>query len=185
MPPNSYLLSFSEIRQFRVRVQFQNLSDTRTFLKLDTTMRRYFFTLFLVVELFNHPCLSFTTYSISSRKFGTRNPHQTLPVAPIPAIPSAEVLLAPQVPLPYSISINAVLFTALSPLLLKSLTVSGLLNAFLLGCGLYATLGWKGWSLCVLYLAAGNIVTKVQFEEKEKRGLAESRGGRRGPENVW
>ena len=28
-------------------------------------------------------------------------------------------------------------------------------------------------------------VTKVRFAEKEKRGIAESRGGRRGPENVW
>jgi uncharacterized protein (TIGR00297 family) len=28
-------------------------------------------------------------------------------------------------------------------------------------------------------------VTKIRFAEKEKRGLAESRGGRRGPENVW
>jgi uncharacterized protein (TIGR00297 family) len=36
-----------------------------------------------------------------------------------------------------------------------------------------------------LYLFLGQIVTKVRFADKEKRGLAESRGGRRGPENVW
>jgi uncharacterized protein (TIGR00297 family) len=36
-----------------------------------------------------------------------------------------------------------------------------------------------------LYLFLGQLVTKVRFTEKEKRGLAESRGGRRGPENVW
>lgn len=28
-------------------------------------------------------------------------------------------------------------------------------------------------------------MTKVKFEDKEKRGIAEGRGGRRGPENVW
>jgi len=28
-------------------------------------------------------------------------------------------------------------------------------------------------------------VTKVKFQEKEKMGIAEGRGGRRGPENVW
>jgi uncharacterized protein (TIGR00297 family) len=36
-----------------------------------------------------------------------------------------------------------------------------------------------------LYLFLGQAVTKVRFEEKEKRGIAEGRGGRRGPENVW
>lgn len=28
-------------------------------------------------------------------------------------------------------------------------------------------------------------MTKVKFQEKEKMGIAEGRGGRRGPENVW
>lgn len=36
-----------------------------------------------------------------------------------------------------------------------------------------------------MYLFLGQAVTKVRFEDKEKRGIAEARGGRRGPENVW
>ena len=39
--------------------------------------------------------------------------------------------------------------------------------------------------MCVLYLFLGQAVTKIGFEEKTKRGIAEGRGGRRGPENVW
>lgn len=39
--------------------------------------------------------------------------------------------------------------------------------------------------MCVLYLFLGQIVTKVGFTEKEELGIAEKRGGRRGPENVW
>ena len=54
-----------------------------------------------------------------------------------------------------------------------------------LGTGLWATLGWRGWTLCVAYLFFGSAVTKVKFAEKEKAGIAEGRGGRRGPENVW
>ena len=36
-----------------------------------------------------------------------------------------------------------------------------------------------------MYLGLGSLVTKVKFAEKEKKGIAEGRGGRRGPENVW
>jgi len=50
---------------------------------------------------------------------------------------------------------------------------------------LWTTLGWRGWTVCVLYLFLGQAVTKVGFEEKTKLGIAEGRGGRRGPENVW
>jgi Integral membrane protein DUF92 len=89
------------------------------------------------------------------------------------------------VPLPQALGINVVLFTALSKKLLESLTPAGFVHAMALGTGLWATLGWRGWTLCVLYLVLGNVVTKVKFAEKAKRGLAEGRGGRRGPENVW
>ena len=39
-------------------------------------------------------------------------------------------------------------------------------------------------SVCVLYLFLGQLVTKIGFDEKEALGIAEGRGGRRGPENV-
>ena len=80
---------------------------------------------------------------------------------------------------------NAVLFGSLRGKLGKMLTKKGLFHAFALGTGLWSTLGWRGWTLCVSYLFLGQAVTKVKFAEKEKRGIAEGRGGRRGPENVW
>lgn len=89
------------------------------------------------------------------------------------------------VPLWQALGLNALLFGLLSQKLLKSLTPEGFAHSLALGTLLWTTLGWRGWSLCVLYLFAGNLVTKVRFAEKEKRGLAEKRGGRRGPENVW
>jgi uncharacterized protein (TIGR00297 family) len=89
------------------------------------------------------------------------------------------------VPLQLAFGVNLFGFLALRSKLLKSLTPQGYFHAMALGTGLWATLGWRGWTFCVLYLIAGALVTKVRFAEKEKRGIAEGRGGRRGPENVW
>lgn len=89
------------------------------------------------------------------------------------------------VPVVLSVGLNLALFNALKSKLNSMLTPSGYWHAFALGCGLWATLGWRGWTVCVAYLFLGQAVTKVKFAEKEKAGIAESRGGRRGPENVW
>lgn len=89
------------------------------------------------------------------------------------------------VPLVQAFGINGVLFALLQTKLNTMLTPSGFTSSLILGTGLWASLGWRGWTLCVLYLFLGQAVTKVRFEEKEKRGIAEGRGGRRGPENVW
>ena len=37
----------------------------------------------------------------------------------------------------------------------------------------------------VVYLVVGSLVTRIGFKNKQRRGLAEAREGRRGPENVW
>jgi hypothetical protein len=90
-----------------------------------------------------------------------------------------------QVPLWQALGLNAFLFGILRTKLLKVLTPEGFAHALALGTLTWTTLGWKGWTVCVLYLVLGSAVTKVKFAEKEKRGIAEGRGGRRGPENVW
>ena len=97
----------------------------------------------------------------------------------------SQSLLSSNVPLIEATALNVFLFTALQSKLLKLLTPTGMLHACALGSGLWFTLGWKGWTLCVAYLFLGSAVTKVKFQEKEKLGIAEGRGGRRGPENVW
>eukprot|EP00546_Thalassionema_frauenfeldii_P008242 CAMPEP_0178915006 /NCGR_PEP_ID=MMETSP0786-20121207/11766_1 /TAXON_ID=186022 /ORGANISM="Thalassionema frauenfeldii, Strain CCMP 1798" /LENGTH=222 /DNA_ID=CAMNT_0020588027 /DNA_START=328 /DNA_END=996 /DNA_ORIENTATION=+ len=65
------------------------------------------------------------------------------------------------------------------------LTPTGFVHSCALGTFLWNALGYKGWSLCVLYLFLGQLVTKIRFTEKEEAGISEKRGGRRGPENVW
>lgn len=89
------------------------------------------------------------------------------------------------VPLLTSFGINASLFVILKSKLEKLLTPEGFYHSLALGTMLWNTVGWQGWTTCVLYLFLGSLVTKVKFQEKEAMGIAEGRGGRRGPENVW
>jgi len=92
---------------------------------------------------------------------------------------------AGNVPISQAFVLNVLLFVGLRAKLLKMLTAKGFFHALALATGLWTTLGWRGWTTCVLYLFLGSAVTKVKFQEKEKLGIAEGRGGRRGPENVW
>ena len=79
--------------------------------------------------------------------------------------------------------INALLIAAAQRLPL--LTRAGWVHAGVLGTLLLGSLGWRGWWAVVLYLALGSLVTRLGFRRKQEQGLAEGRGGRRGPENVW
>jgi uncharacterized protein (TIGR00297 family) len=65
------------------------------------------------------------------------------------------------------------------------LTPAGWLHAAILGSVLWGSLGPPGWLAVVAYLALGSLVTRLGFRAKQAAGLAEARGGRRGPENVW
>lgn len=116
--------------------------------------------------------------TICSAQYGTAN-------SAITSLASTLFRSTGPVPLLQSFGLNALLFTALSPKLFTMLTPAGFLHSCALGTFLWNALGYKGWSLCVLYLFLGQLVTKIKFAEKEKAGISEKRGGRRGPENVW
>ena len=68
---------------------------------------------------------------------------------------------------------------------LPLLTRQGWVHAGMLGTVLWGSLGWSGWLSVVLYLALGSAVTKLGIRDKQRRGLAEARGGCRSPINVW
>jgi hypothetical protein len=65
------------------------------------------------------------------------------------------------VPLSLSLAVNSLLFLALRTKLNKVLTAEGYMHALALGTMLWHCVGWKGWSVCVLYLVLGSLVTKV------------------------
>ncbi len=68
---------------------------------------------------------------------------------------------------------------------LPLLTPAGWAHAAALGTVLWGCLGPRGWLAVVAYLLLGSLVTRLGFRRKQAQGLAEARGGRRGPENVW
>ena len=68
---------------------------------------------------------------------------------------------------------------------LPLLTHLGWVHAGVLGTVLWGSLGWSGWLSVVLYLGLGSAVTKLGIKDKQQRGLAEARDGRRSPVNVW
>ena len=64
------------------------------------------------------------------------------------------------------------------------MTKNGWISAGVLGTLLWFCLSWEGWLSVVIYLLLGSMVTKFGFKYKKQKGIAEKRGGRRGPENV-
>ena len=69
------------------------------------------------------------------------------------------------VPLVQALGVNVVLFAALRSKLLTALTPAGFAHSLALGTMLWTTLGWRGWSYCVMYLVLGQLVTKIKFQD--------------------
>lgn len=67
----------------------------------------------------------------------------------------------------------------------KLLTPWGIAHAWALGVIIWGSLGWAGYAVVMFYFLAGSSVTRIGMAEKEAAGIAEKRGGARGPENVW
>ena len=74
---------------------------------------------------------------------------------------------------------TAVFVTGL-PVLRKGLTYPGVLASWLLGGSIFSAFGSGGFTLVCLYFIAGSAATKFRLKEKEAKGIAEARSGRRG-----
>jgi uncharacterized protein (TIGR00297 family) len=90
--------------------------------------------------------------------------------------------------------VNAALLTPLLFIPKKLLTPAGVFHAWILGTILWGSfkspaVPWYwlpgGYVVMVVYFILGSGVTKVGAAQKEALGIAEARGGARGPENVW
>ncbi|GJN17788.1 hypothetical protein PR202_gb04886 [Eleusine coracana subsp. coracana] len=104
---------------------------------------------------------------------------------------------------------NLAIFVAGSPVLLSGLSASGFVAAYLLGTLTWRAFGIPGFLLVVAYFVVvsrtgrycitdasgresfcyeldglGTAVTKLKIKQKEAMGVAEKRGGRRGPGSV-
>jgi uncharacterized protein (TIGR00297 family) len=84
-----------------------------------------------------------------------------------------------------AIGLNSVLLIVATIIPKKLLTPAGLINAWGLGVVVWGTLGWRGYGVVMFYFLVGSAVTRIGMAQKEAEGIAEKRGGARGPENVW
>ncbi|KAK1863583.1 hypothetical protein I4F81_006137 [Pyropia yezoensis] len=82
-------------------------------------------------------------------------------------------------------AVNGALIAAATASRQQALTPAGVRHAAALGLLLWSAMGAAGWGLCVAFLVGGTALTRVGRASKEAAGIAEGRGGRRGPENVW
>lgn len=69
--------------------------------------------------------------------------------------------------------------------LLRGLTWAGVAHAWALGAAVYSAFGWGAYVMVCAYFVLGSAATNVKMKEKELRGIAEKRSGRRGPGSVW
>lgn len=67
----------------------------------------------------------------------------------------------------------------------RGVDVSGALAGILLGGTIWAFVGWQGFSLLFAFFVLGTLATRVGYEEKAKRKLAQEKGGRRGAKNAF
>ncbi|MEN9220393.1 MAG: TIGR00297 family protein [Thermostichales cyanobacterium BF4_bins_65] len=67
----------------------------------------------------------------------------------------------------------------------QALTKAGIIHAAILGILVWGGLGWRGYLIVASYFLVGTAVTRLGQSIKEAKGIAEKRGGSRGPENVW
>ena len=84
-----------------------------------------------------------------------------------------------------AIALNSILLVVAAIIPKKLLTPAGLINAWGLGVVVWGTLGWRGYGVVMFYFLVGSAVTRIGMAQKEAEGIAEKRGGARGPENVW
>ncbi|VXD20588.1 TIGR00297 family protein [Planktothrix paucivesiculata] len=85
----------------------------------------------------------------------------------------------------FAIALNTVLISLGVIAAKKLLTPAGWIHAWILGVLIWGCLGWRGYLIVVFYFLVGSGVTRIGKAQKEAAGIAEKRGGARGPENVW
>lgn len=67
---------------------------------------------------------------------------------------------------------------------LKALTIRGALIMGLMGFWIYIALGWRGYIIPIIFFVMGSLFTRLGYEEKRKRLLAQKGEGTRGIREV-
>lgn len=66
----------------------------------------------------------------------------------------------------------------------RTVTVAGAVTGAVIGVAVYLGTGWEGWTLLFASFLGTALATFAGFRQKTRAGIAEERGGRRGPGNA-
>jgi uncharacterized protein (TIGR00297 family) len=73
---------------------------------------------------------------------------------------------------------------AAAGLLARTVTMGGAITGVAIGTVIYAGSGLRGWTLLLVAFVVASAVSRIGIKRKESLGIAEERGGRRGPGNA-
>lgn len=82
----------------------------------------------------------------------------------------------------YGLAVNAAV--ALIGWLARTVTIPGAVTGACIGTVVVAGAGWAGWALLMLTFVIASACTRIGHARKAAGGIAEDRGGRRGPGNA-
>lgn len=66
----------------------------------------------------------------------------------------------------------------------RTVTLAGAIGGGIIGFAVYASLGWQGWTMLFVTFLAASVASRAGLARKQRLGIAEERGGRRGPGNA-
>jgi uncharacterized protein (TIGR00297 family) len=88
----------------------------------------------------------------------------------------------PTVAFAVAIAVNAVV--AITGYAARTVSIAGAICGFAIGVAIFVALGWPGWSMLLVTFVAASVASRLGLAGKQRLGIAEERGGRRGPGNA-
>ena len=101
-------------------------------------------------------------------------------LASLDRLPGAVEIVAAR--LPAALALNALV--AFAGYRASTVSLSGAIAGAGIGLTIYAALGWRGWLLLLVTFIAASVASRMGLKRKTLLGIAEERGGRRGPGNA-
>ena len=66
----------------------------------------------------------------------------------------------------------------------RTVSIAGAICGAAIGITVLVSLGWQGWALLLITFIAASVASRAGLARKQRLGIAEERGGRRGPGNA-
>jgi uncharacterized protein (TIGR00297 family) len=90
----------------------------------------------------------------------------------------------PDLPVALVIALLLNVAVAAAGLLARTVTMGGAITGVAIGTVIYAGSGLRGWTMLLAAFVVASVVSRIGIKRKEAFGIAEERGGRRGPGNA-